>query len=438
MSGHLVVKQAPAPEILAARYNVTCQSDTGDTGDRCDESILVPGSDFWCQHAIALDLKDRSFRRANLSGATMCAARLARADLRGANLSAARLQGADLSHATLDGAVLTNTYLRAANMESVDLRRARLAGTYLDDAFLKGADLRGARLSMFDFSDLYFWAATLRHVDLQFANLEEADLTNGDLRGAVLAKARMSMATLAGANLAGAQMVGVDAGLVELSGADLRETNLWGADLTEANLSDTDLRGANLLEARLHEVDLSRARLQAADLRRVVWTVEPGGDSMQGARGTETDVRRNGDGKTGTNNARKSAVPSRMEFLKNAVVCDDDGLYSDLRRHYGPGALADVLYVVDCGEGSASVPEEVYNGVNMNLLALACEDEEGYVTEGIVRRSLSNRAFGVSLAKELLRERCPPVRRGLTRLSPELLERLQRRADGSDVSSRRS
>ena len=83
---------------------------------------------------------ERSFRLADLSGASLSGANLSGANLRGANLSRANLSRANLYGADLYGA---------------DLSGADLSGANLYGADLSGADLRGANLSRANLSRAY-------------------------------------------------------------------------------------------------------------------------------------------------------------------------------------------------------------------------------------------------------------------------------------------
>jgi uncharacterized protein YjbI with pentapeptide repeats len=109
-------------------------------------------------------LRDKSGKRANLTGAN-----LEGAYLRGANLEGAHLTGAYLRGANLEGAYLTGAYLTGANLRGANLTGANLTGAYLTDAYLRGANLTGA----------YLTGAYLRG-----ANLEGAYLTGANFRGA--------------------------------------------------------------------------------------------------------------------------------------------------------------------------------------------------------------------------------------------------------------
>lgn len=99
------------------------------------------------------EIRDSSFKRADLGGAV-----LAGVDGRRAKFVSARLVGADLSGASLVGADFTNADLTGARLVDADLRQARFFR-----AILRDADLTGAKLDRADF--LYADLAGARWVD---------------------------------------------------------------------------------------------------------------------------------------------------------------------------------------------------------------------------------------------------------------------------------
>ena len=81
-----------------------------------------------------------------------CRVALEKATTTGANLDGAYLAGANLARANLDGAYLAGAYLAGANLAGAylagaNLARANLAGAYLAGANLAGANLAGANLA---------------------------------------------------------------------------------------------------------------------------------------------------------------------------------------------------------------------------------------------------------------------------------------------------
>jgi uncharacterized protein YjbI with pentapeptide repeats len=79
--------------------------------------------------------------RANLAGANLADANLARADLAGANLARAYLADADLAGVNLADANLADATLAGANLADANLARADLAGANLAGANLADANL---------------------------------------------------------------------------------------------------------------------------------------------------------------------------------------------------------------------------------------------------------------------------------------------------------
>ena len=218
LSGRVLVVNEPSPEILAAHYRATCESETG-----CDESVIAVGSPFWCKHANPLQLNNRNFRYAYMPGSTLC----------GVNFQDAALHEADLSEAKLHGA---------------DLSRAELHEADLSEAKLHGADLS--------------WAE-LHEADLSWAELHGAYLSQTDL----LHVADLSRAELHGADLSDAELLGADLSRAELLGADLRWAELHGADLFNADFYLADLRFSNKAYPLLAVQELERSRRIINDIQ---------------------------------------------------------------------------------------------------------------------------------------------------------------------------
>lgn len=120
------------------------------------------------------------------------------------NLQRSRLNGADLRGAHLEKAVLAKAHLQGA-----DLSGAYLQGANLKEAHLQGADLSGARLQGADLSGVYLQGAILYEANLQGTLLrgtsfQEANLGSAHLQGSLLPRAGFQGATLAGTDLRGA------------------------------------------------------------------------------------------------------------------------------------------------------------------------------------------------------------------------------------------
>lgn len=90
------------------------------------------------------DLSDRSWRRADLTGADLTDARMQNMDLRAAKLPGAKLTRAMLALADLTGADLTDADLSGVQLTKSKLIGANLTGARLTGARLLGTDLTGA------------------------------------------------------------------------------------------------------------------------------------------------------------------------------------------------------------------------------------------------------------------------------------------------------
>jgi uncharacterized protein YjbI with pentapeptide repeats len=90
---------------------------------------------------------DRSFPRADLSGADLEGTDLRGIDLRGADLTRANLRRANLFQANLREANLSQAMLEEAGLFQSDLRGADLSKANLERAFLRKANLRSAKVS---------------------------------------------------------------------------------------------------------------------------------------------------------------------------------------------------------------------------------------------------------------------------------------------------
>ncbi|MGB6577127.1 MAG: pentapeptide repeat-containing protein [Streptosporangiaceae bacterium] len=167
----------------------------------------------------------------------------------GADLYGANLAHADLARADLPGADLTRAILLGADLAGADLTRA----------ILVGADLQGTDLTRANLVRANLYGATLVR-----ANLYDANLTNADLRGAILTRAILTGADLHHAILTRADLYGADLVGADLTHADLREANLHDAALAQVLWSSGTL---------WPEVKAPLMRDRSEELRPGVWRV---------------------------------------------------------------------------------------------------------------------------------------------------------------------
>ena len=478
LSEAVLVSKEPSPEILAAYYSATCQSDNTGTSNRCDETAIDVGSYFWCKHAVPLELNKRHLRGADLSDTILCKIKLENTELHGVDLSKAELHDANLrganlyraflSKAKLDGADLWEAKLSEATLRKTQLRGADLSRAQLDTAILseadllkakfhganlRGAELQGANLSQAQFGAVILSEGDLRGVELHAAILSKADLSeaklhDADLQEAKLYDANLSEAELHDANLWGAELHGADLQEAELHGA-----NLWGAELHGANLSGAKLHGVDLSSAKLHGADLSGAKLHGANL----WGAELHGADLSGAefhganlqqaklpgaqltrtkldladlREIDLSSRPSGEAvriieeisdsevrQKALERLRRSKDDTSVEpgSINGAVLCEKDALYAGLKRFFGSELPGDTLYVVQCKAKNKS--NEYVGKLADELVSLACSDKSGYVAKGIAYRAISDWVLGPPLSRRLLSTpRCQGVTRGLEML----------------------
>lgn len=145
--------------------------------------IIQQGVDAWnawreAYPDVTPDLREASFYEANLSGANLSGALLARANFFTANLSGANLSEAHLPKADLRGANLSRATLRGAQLPEATLLRANLSGANLAHAKLSAADLTHANLT-----DANLCEAILVRAMLVSTNLEKADLSGAIVYG---------------------------------------------------------------------------------------------------------------------------------------------------------------------------------------------------------------------------------------------------------------
>ena len=336
-----LVQERPPPEILSA-YLDTCREK------RCDETVINSGTPVWCRYARPLDLEERVFRDAELSGAILCAVDFERAILNDAELLGAKFYGANFLNAELHGAVLDEAELHGA-----DLFEAELHGADLYNAELHGADLRDAKLYA-----AYLFEADLRGADLREADLYGADLSEADLRGADLRKAKLYRANLTNA---------------DLRGADLREANLYGTKLIGVNLDHADLRKVDFSEPNFDELYMQ--------------TTKPIGTLKT-----------------------LNQILKRIKNAEDHKILNHETLSALPSKKYSINYLHDFPYFCAYPE-EKSIGDKYREKLAIYLVyGLACEDgSSGYVAKAIARRALADRLLGPQLAKNLLNAKCPAV-----------------------------
>lgn len=341
MTERVLVQEKPSPEILSA-YLDTCGEK------RCDEAAIDPGTPVWCKYARPLDLEERVFRDAYLSGVILCAVDFENAILNDADLSEAKLHGANFIDAELHGA-------------------------NLDEAELHGANLLGAELHGADLYDAKFRGADLRDAELYGAYLFKADLHGADLRKS------------------------------DLYGANLQEVDLRGADLREAkfyrtNLKNADLRGADLREAKFYGTKLTGVNLAHADLRKIDFS-EPNFSELYMQMTKSID-----------NPMILKKVLDRIENAKDHKILDNEALIALPSNKYSINDLHDFPYFYAYPE-EKSIGDKYREKLAAYLVDdLACNDKvNGYVVKGIARRARDDDMLGPQLADYLLKAKCPAV-----------------------------
>lgn len=105
-------------------------------------------------------------------------------DLKQVSLNGAMLRETTFQRSDLTGASLTDADAYRAKFLSARLDRARLDGARLIEADLTRADLSGASLKGADLRNAKLVGATMTGADLTGARLEGADLRNANLSGA--------------------------------------------------------------------------------------------------------------------------------------------------------------------------------------------------------------------------------------------------------------
>ncbi len=201
------------------------------------------GSDLTEASFVAAQLRHAVFRNTSLLRANLSNSLASYADFSGANASSAWLIAADVSHGRFDGTSLVGADLTDANLSHASLIAARLR-----QAHLAGTRLLSANLSQADLSE-----ANLREADLTGANLRQANLSNSWLREADLSQANLEQADLQGSNLEGAVLTGANLTGANLAGASFFTPERSPGDTFVASIAEPEtsnaLRGVDFSKA---------------------------------------------------------------------------------------------------------------------------------------------------------------------------------------------
>lgn len=174
--------------------------------------VSFKGADLSQAVFIKPKMKDVDFSDAAAKGVTFIGLKSEGLIFNRADLTNARfLSGVDLFGAGFDQAILDNANLMGAKLENASLAKAGL-----NQANLMGANLQGADLT----------AAAARKAILTKANLESARLVGADLMEANLRGARLVSADLRLANLYSAEVFRVTIGQTDFTGANLNMTKI--------------------------------------------------------------------------------------------------------------------------------------------------------------------------------------------------------------------
>ena len=193
-------------------------------------------------HALYVESKQRSGKRANLDSTDLVGKSFAGMKLWHIRMQCADLAGADFSGADLRRAILIGATIQRGRLAAADLTRGRLNGINLTDADCQGVCMAEA--------------------DLEFAIMANSDFRNANFRGADMSSVILDAADLSGADLRRANLRGASFQDTRLHGADLRGARMGGVILKHASFNGADLRGAYLRVAKFHRTDLSGADLR--------------------------------------------------------------------------------------------------------------------------------------------------------------------------------
>jgi uncharacterized protein YjbI with pentapeptide repeats len=132
---------------LAGRAEAAC-TDAAAPGVKW-RRCLLDGQDLSGVDLTKAELRDTSFKRADLGQARLDGveaqrAKFVQANMAGASLVEANLTQADFTYADLQGATLRGASLRQARLYEAKLRGADLTGVILENADFLRADLSGA------------------------------------------------------------------------------------------------------------------------------------------------------------------------------------------------------------------------------------------------------------------------------------------------------
>ena len=197
-----------------------------------------------------LDVRDRSFRFANLKKSYLSGVILNDADLQHANLEEASLfvvslRRSDMRHAALKSAEISGVDLSLSFLQGADLEQSKFLYVRLHTANLDGANLKGASLFGAEFNDAQMLGSDtgLENARLIGADLSGADMSGANLKGALLLGVRLSEAKLVGTVLEGAKVAGT-VGEPTSEDAKFEDKRLkWGAKALHApNCAEDDIR----------------------------------------------------------------------------------------------------------------------------------------------------------------------------------------------------
>eukprot|EP01065_Artemidia_motanka_P021505 TRINITY_DN25736_c0_g1_i1.p1 TRINITY_DN25736_c0_g1~~TRINITY_DN25736_c0_g1_i1.p1 ORF type:complete len:1535 (+),score=436.25 TRINITY_DN25736_c0_g1_i1:43-4647(+) len=164
----------------------------------------------------------------DVSGASMCFARLRGHEAGGAVLRGCLLEEANMMDMHLVGASLMKCDLSTAKLTGADLRGCNVEHTVLPA-------LRGVQLTSESHPDLPR-GLTLREKDLRAASLTHARLSGHDCTRVTLSRGEMADADLRGACFDNADLVA----------CDLRDANVEGASFVKADMRGSDLTGVDV------------------------------------------------------------------------------------------------------------------------------------------------------------------------------------------------